>query len=213
MTRPEVIGLFPIPFVRVPKALPGTLVERLKQSGASGAEETNVKSSRLHHSTIADPENDPVYADAVTHLGPHLRSFGKLLFGQQLTWIVKEIWVNVMQTGGSQAIHSHSNSFASGIVFLTETDTSARTVFHRDMGVREFVFANAGQDVEMGPFNSTKWVAPPCGPGDLLLWPSYLLHEVPPNEGDVRMTMAFNAIPDRLDSWGYGIHLKPSTPR
>ena len=50
-----------------------------------------------------------------------------------------------------------------------------------------------------------KWIGPPPGPGDLLLFPSYLLHEVPPNHGGLRVTLAFNAIPHRLDAWGYAV--------
>jgi hypothetical protein len=29
------------------------------------------------------------------------------------------------------------------------------------------------------------------------------MHAVPPNRGERRITLAFNAIPLRLDSWGY----------
>jgi hypothetical protein len=31
------------------------------------------------------------------------------------------------------------------------------------------------------------------------------MHAVPPNPGDRRITMAFNAIPTGLESWGYKI--------
>lgn len=41
--------------------------------------------------------------------------------------------------------------------------------------------------------------------GDLILFASYLLHAVPRNEGPQRISIAFNAIPERLDSWGYTI--------
>jgi hypothetical protein len=37
----------------------------------------------------------------------------------------------------------------------------------------------------------------------VLLFPSFLLHEVPVNQGERRLTLAFNAIPQRLDAWGY----------
>jgi hypothetical protein len=47
---------------------------------------------------------------------------------------------------------------------------------------------------------------PEVVPGDLLLFPSYLLHEVPANEGAPRVSLSFNAIPNRLTSWGYRIH-------
>jgi hypothetical protein len=39
----------------------------------------------------------------------------------------------------------------------------------------------------------------------MVLFPSYLLHEVPPNPGERRITLAFNAIPAAVDSWGYKI--------
>ena len=38
-----------------------------------------------------------------------------------------------------------------------------------------------------------------------MLFPSYLLHAVPANPGERRITMALNAIPTQLDSWGYKI--------
>jgi predicted 2-oxoglutarate/Fe(II)-dependent dioxygenase YbiX len=56
-----------------------------------------------------------------------------------------------------------------------------------------------------GPFNSEKWISPEPKPGDLVLFPSYLMHAVPPNAGERRITLAMNAIPSRLDSWGYTI--------
>jgi hypothetical protein len=43
----------------------------------------------------------------------------------------------------------------------------------------------------------------------LILFPSYLLHEVPVNPGGERVTLAFNAIPDRLDAWGYAVGFEP----
>jgi hypothetical protein len=111
----------------------------------------------------------------------------------------------VLEPGGHQALHAHSNSFISGILYLTESHPSARTVFHRNLGGREFIFSNDNPNADIGPFNGNKWVGPETQPGDLVLYPSYLLHEVPRNEGPRRMTMALNAIPDRLDTWGYAI--------
>ena len=61
----------------------------------------------------------------------------------------------------------------------------------------------------MGPFNAGKYVLPEADPGDLVLFPSYLYHEVPKNQGEQRITVAFNAIPDSLDCWGYRISFAP----
>ena len=38
--------------------------------------------------------------------------------------------------------------------------------------------------VVSGPYNADKWISPAPSPGDLVLFPSYLLHAVPPNEGE-----------------------------
>jgi predicted 2-oxoglutarate/Fe(II)-dependent dioxygenase YbiX len=46
---------------------------------------------------------------------------------------------------------------------------------------------------------------PALSAGDLVLFPSYLLHEVPLNQGEQRISISFNAIPDRLDNFGYAI--------
>ena len=46
---------------------------------------------------------------------------------------------------------------------------------------------------------------PEISAGDLVLFPSYLLHEVPANQGEQRISIAFNAIPERLENFGYGI--------
>jgi hypothetical protein len=77
------------------------------------------------------------------------------------------------------------------------------------MGASEFALRNTHAGVRPGAFNAEKWVAPQPAAGDLLLFPSYLLHEVPRNLGESRVTLAFNAIPHRLDAWGYTLSLAP----
>ena len=51
----------------------------------------------------------------------------------------------------------------------------------------------------------TDGCSPAPAPGDLVLFPSYVLHAVPPNQGERRITLSFNAIPGGLDSWGYAV--------
>jgi uncharacterized protein (TIGR02466 family) len=100
-------------------------------------------------------------------------------------------------------MHNHANSFASGVVYLTPTHPSAQTVFMKSPGGTEFMFRNDHRGMKPGEFSADKWISPPPEPGDLLLFPSYLMHAVPPNQGQRRITLAFNAIPSRLDSWDY----------
>ena len=46
---------------------------------------------------------------------------------------------------------------------------------------------------------------PAVEPGDLVLFPSHLLHEVPPHDGAARVSLAFNAVPERLNASGYEV--------
>src|SRR5262249_54283983 len=68
-----------------------------------------------------------------------------------------------------------------------------------------FLFKNDHSRTTPGPFSADKWISPAPSPGDMVLFPSYLMHAVPPNQGERRITLSFNAIPLRLDSWGYVI--------
>jgi uncharacterized protein (TIGR02466 family) len=201
----QVFSLFPTPVLRVGRLLDATLVAALAERVEAASLATNAKSSLLAHTSMLSADADPGFREAAARVQPLLVDFGSLLFGENLAWTVKEVWTNVLETGGHQAMHSHANSFISGVIYLTACHPSARTVFHRAVGGHEFVFSNVNPRARIGPFNGGKWVLPEANPGDLVLFPSYLLHAVPANEGGRRITIAFNAIPDRLDNFGYTV--------
>jgi uncharacterized protein (TIGR02466 family) len=206
---PEVIGLFPTPLARIPGMIDADLIGRLTDRALADHKDANVATGLLSHTRMLDPGQDPLFAELAEQIVPELAAFGRLLFGELLDWRVKEMWMNVLERGGSQFMHTHANSFISAIVFLTRPDPRAHTVFHRAMGSGEFVFKHDGPNVEVGQFNGDKWILPVAEPGDLVIYPSHLLHGVPPNQGERRITIALNAIPDRLDSHGYRIRFAP----
>jgi uncharacterized protein (TIGR02466 family) len=204
-TEREVVGLFPTPWMRVPGALPRALVDALATHFAALATTDNNASPNLSHTRMLRPGDSPVLVEAAARLTPHLVEFGALLFGERLGWAIKEMWVNVLDAGGRQAMHNHANSFVSGVVYLTPVHDDARTVFMKSPGGHDFAFRNDHADVATTPYSADKWIGPPPTPGDLVLFPSYLMHAVPPNPGARRVSLALNAIPTRLDSWGYKI--------
>lgn len=201
----DVIGLFAIPLLRVPQALDRSLVAGLAGLLGGMADRANNASINLSHTAMLKPSDSPLLLQAAAAITPRLVEFGELLFGEPLGWSIKELWGNVLDTGGRQAMHNHANSFISGVVYLTPTHPDARTVFMKSPGGQDYSFRNDNAGVAQGPYNADKWISPQPQPGDLMLFPSYLLHAVPPNPGERRITMAFNAIPTRLDSWGYRI--------
>ena len=201
----EVIGLFPTPFMRVPGALDRVLVSRLVEHFSALAVRENNSSMNLSHTEMLRPGDSPLFVQVAALITPRLADFGTLLFGERLGWSLKEMWVNVLDTGGHQAMHNHANSFVSGVVYLTPTHPDSRTVFMKSPGGTDFIFRNDHARVTPGPFSADKWISPSPQPGDLVLFPSYLLHAVPPNPGERRITLAFNAVPTQLESWGYTI--------
>lgn len=203
----EIEGLFPIPLMRSPGFLDPATVAALVADIRDAHLRRNSASTLLSHTEIASPDASPLYRRVADVAAAKVAEFGTLLFGERLGWSVKEMWTNVLEQGGGQSMHGHANSFVSGIVYLTPSHPSAHTVFVRNPGGTDFTFRNNSRTAQIGPFNAGKYVTPEIGVGDMILFPSYLLHEVPRNEGGQRITLAFNAIPDRLNSWGYTIGL------
>ena len=201
----EVFGLFPTPFMRAPRALDGALVSGLVAHFSSQVFLENNSSAQLSHTALLRPSDSPLLVQLAGVLTPHLAEFGALMFGEALGWSVKEMWVNLLDTGGRQAMHNHANSFISGVVYLTPTHSDSRTVFMKSPGGTDFAFRNDHADSLTGAYNADKWISPQPEPGDLVLFPSYLMHAVPPNPGERRITLAFNAIPTQLNSWGYRV--------
>lgn len=203
----ELIGLFPIPLLRVPGALPAPLVQSLVEHFTARAVRENNSSNHLSHTEMLRPDDSPLFVEAAGLITPKLADFGAALLGERLGWGLKEMWVNVLDHGGHQAMHNHANSFASGVVYLTPTHPESQTVFMKSPGGVDFAFRNDHAGTTPGPYNADKWVSPAPAPGDMIIFPSYLMHAVPPNRGERRITLAFNAIPARLNSWGYVVSL------
>jgi uncharacterized protein (TIGR02466 family) len=206
VSQTQFIGLFPIPVVRVSGLLDEDLIHSIvARTNASERKETNAYSEGLSHSPITGTDGDDLLARVGDLVMPSVVQFGEVLFGEALNWQIKEIWSNVLETGGRQAVHTHANSFISGVVYLTASHPSANIVFHKSLGGTDYIFSNHNKNAAVNAYNGSKWAMPEIVPGDLVLFPSYLLHEVPVNKGPRRMSVAFNAIPDRLDNLGYAV--------
>lgn len=201
----EVFGIFPTPFMRARGTLAAPLVSSLAEHFIARAKQDNNSSTNLAHTEMLQPGDHPLLREAASAITPKLVEFGTHLFGEALPWLMKEIWVNVLDKGGRQAMHNHANSFISGVVYLTPTHPGSQTVFMKSPGGSEFMFRNDHPGITPGEYSADKWISPAPEPGDMVLFPSYLMHAVPPNQGERRVTLSFNAIPKRLNSWGYEI--------
>ena len=201
-----VTPLFPTPVMHVKRLVDEPTLAAMAAHLEGQSWFRNVHTDLLTHTEIVDPASSKMFLKVRKLVMPKVVDFGGVLFGERLKWSVKEMWVNVLHKGGHQATHSHANSFVSGVIYLTDSHPSSNIVFHRNEGGGvNFVFANSHDKMEINPYNAAKWQSDDIEAGDLMLFPSYMLHGVPPNQGGKRVSLAFNAIPDQINSWGYKI--------
>lgn len=100
-------------------------------------------------------------------------------------------WMNANPQGGFNAPHTHPGAHWSGVYYVAQPEIDKGT-----SGMIEFVSPRADlpnwRILKAPPFRMKKKLRP--GPGDLILFPSYLVHWVYPNESEEeRVSIAFNA--------------------
>jgi len=120
--------------MRARATLPATLVAKLIDRFTALATRDNNSSTNLSHTKMLKTKDDPLFAKAAELIAPKLIDYGVHLLGERIRWLMKEMWVNVMDTGGRQAMHNHANSFISGVVYLTPTHPGSQTVFMKSPG-------------------------------------------------------------------------------
>lgn len=100
-------------------------------------------------------------------------------------------WMNANPTGGFNAPHTHPGAHWSGVYYITQPDVDIGP-----SGKIEFLAPRTDLPnwrlLQASAFNSKKSLRPM--PGEMILFPSYLVHWVYPNETPhERISIAFNA--------------------
>jgi uncharacterized protein (TIGR02466 family) len=103
---------------------------------------------------------------------------------------ITQSWINYTEKGQFHHRHNHPNSFISGVFYIQASKEKDRLYFYRG-GYRSIEVAST----EWNMWNSDSWWFE-VGAGDLILFPSELLHMVQTVEHDeTRISLAFNAFP------------------
>ena len=87
-------------------------------------------------------------------------------------------------------VHNHPNSLLSGVVYLNIEDNSSPIIFYNPNEIKNFITHKTTQDTIFNINHTTYNVKN----GDILIWESWIKHEVPPNKklNGVRETLVFN---------------------
>ncbi|WP_299816185.1 TIGR02466 family protein [uncultured Jannaschia sp.] len=134
----------------------------------------------------------PIFADLVKSLDAHVAAFVEDLafdLGEGRL-VLEDIWVNILPEGGSHSGHLHPHSVISGTTYVTMPD-GASAIRFEDPRLAFMMAAPPRRKDAPSDLRSFAYVRPSSG--EVLLWESWLRHEVPLNTSEEeRISVSFN---------------------
>ncbi|WP_299872403.1 TIGR02466 family protein [uncultured Sulfitobacter sp.] len=134
----------------------------------------------------------PIFADVIKLLDAHVAAFARdLAFdldGRALK--LEDIWINILPEGGIHTSHIHPHSVISGTTYVAMPD-GASALKLEDPRLPMMMAAPGRVKDAPEELRAFAYIAPEVG--DVLLWESWLRHEVPMNMSeDDRISVSFN---------------------
>ncbi|WP_265563386.1 TIGR02466 family protein [Sphingomicrobium arenosum] len=132
---------------------------------------------------------DPAIGELKPVLEKEARAFAKAL-GWDHKPKLDHIWVNLMEPGAHHSAHIHPHSVLSGTLYV-EVPESAGAIRFEDPRLPMMMVAPLRREDAPEHLQPHVTIAP--SPGTLLLWESFLRHEVMPHHGEQeRLSISFN---------------------
>jgi uncharacterized protein (TIGR02466 family) len=162
------------------------------EAGQDWCEENGYAGYTSYASLDDLPYRFPIFKDLVAVLDKHVAAFAKDLefdLGDRKL-VLDSLWLNILPEGGIHTSHIHPHSVISGTTYVTMPEGASAIRFEDPRLPMMMAAPGRVKDAreELRPFI---YVAPEAG--DVLLWESWLRHEVPMNmiEED-RVSVSFN---------------------
>ena len=138
------------------------------------------------------PWRFPIFADLVKSLEAHVAAFAEDLDfdldGKPLR--LEDLWINILPEGGTHSSHIHPHSVISGTTYVAMPEGASALKLEDPRSSRMMAAPPRRKDArrDLQPF---VYVAPEVG--EVLLWESWLRHEVPMNMSEKdRISVSFN---------------------
>lgn len=159
--------------------------------------EANAYPGYTSYASLTDlPWRFPIFQDLVKILDAHVAAFAKEChfdLGDKALKL-EDLWINILPEGGIHTGHIHPHSVISGTTYVTMPKGTSAIKFE-DPRLAMMMAAPGRLKTAPEPLKQFVYVTPDVG--DVLLWESWLRHEVPMNMAeDERVTVSFNY------SWG-----------
>ncbi|MCV2876905.1 2OG-Fe(II) oxygenase family protein [Rhodobacteraceae bacterium XHP0102] len=138
------------------------------------------------------PWRFPIFADLVKILDHHVAEFVKDLEfdldGRNL--VLEDLWINILPEGGTHSSDIHPHSVISGTTYVAMPE-GASALKLEDPRLSRMMAAPTRTKTARTEVQPFVYVKPNVG--DVLLWESWLRHEVPMNMAeDERISVSFN---------------------
>jgi uncharacterized protein (TIGR02466 family) len=161
------------------------------EAGRRWSREKGYKGYTSYASLNDLPRRDPVFADLQKLLAPHAASFAdELAFDLGRKPKLDSLWVNLLKPGGHHTAHIHPHSILSGTLYV-EAPKGSGPIRFEDPRLPMMMAAPLRRDD--APDELRSFVAIEPRPGLLLMWESWLRHEVLSGSAKAdRLSISFN---------------------
>jgi uncharacterized protein (TIGR02466 family) len=162
------------------------------EAGHAWCEEQGYPGYTSYASLTDLPWRFPIFADLVKVLDQHVMAFAKDLefdLGEGKL-VLEDLWINILPEGGSHGSHIHPHSVISGTTYVAmPKGTSALKL----EDPRHAMMMGAPARLKAARREMKNFIYMQPDVGDVLLWESWLRHEVPMNMAeDERISVSFN---------------------
>ena len=162
------------------------------EAGQTWCEENGYPGYTSYASLTDLPWRFPIFTDLVKILDHHVAEFVKDLEfdldGRAL--VLEDLWINILPEGGTHSSHIHPHSVISGTTYVAMPE-GASALKLEDPRLSRMMAAPTRAKTARAELQPFIYVKPNVG--DVLLWESWLRHEVPMNMAeDERISVSFN---------------------
>jgi uncharacterized protein (TIGR02466 family) len=162
------------------------------EAGQDWCEEQGYPGYTSYASLTDLPWRFPIFSDLVKVLDKHVAGFAEDLefdLGDK-SLVLEDIWINILPEGGTHSSHIHPHSVISGTTYVAMPE-GASALKLEDPRLAMMMAAPTRKKGCREELKSFVYVAPQVG--DVLLWESWLRHEVPLNMAEEnRVSVSFN---------------------
>ena len=162
------------------------------EAGQDWCEENGYPGYTSYASLTDLPYRFPIFKDLVDVLDKHVATFVEdLEFDlDDRALKLEDIWINILPPGGIHTSHIHPHSVISGTTYVAVPD-GASAIKYEDPRSAMMMAAPPRRKDARRDLRTFVYEAPK--PGDVLLWESWLRHEVPMNMAEEeRISISFN---------------------